>query len=92
MKILFMLLMIDYVLSYIGIRINIIEDANPLMVWLFYLPFGQGIIIRAIMSGLVLTPFLWLKTRCSYYNQLLSFIYFIYSFVMALHMRWIMYL
>jgi len=56
---LFLLILEDYFLTYIGIHhLRIIEEANPLMVGLLSLPLSHGIIIKTISA---LIPIFLLK-------------------------------
>jgi hypothetical protein len=51
----FMLTMIDYILTYIGIvEHQVIREMNPFMVWLFNLPFEIGFMVRLLMVSVVM--------------------------------------
>lgn len=53
MRSLFVLFMTDYILTYLGVSAGIIEEANPILVWLPELPFIPGFIIRLLMFMMV---------------------------------------
>ena len=84
MSTIYLFLIFDYLLTYIGIRLNIIEEANILMIWLFKLPLIQGLLIRIILSGVVMFPFYYLKKNCKYYKKVFGLVIVIYVFVMGL--------
>lgn len=54
MIILFTLFLTDFILTYLGISAGAIEEANPLLVWLFELPFIAGLTIRIIMGAIII--------------------------------------
>jgi hypothetical protein len=85
------MLILDYVLTYIGIRIGIIEEANPIMKWLFELSFMDGIIIRIAISILLLIPYYFIKkTRIKIYNKLIIIVCVGYSLIFLLHLSWVL--
>jgi len=53
----------DYVITYIGIRQGLIEEANPLMIWLLSLPFIWGVCVRTAMICVLFLPLHILKER-----------------------------
>lgn len=59
----FILLMMDYILTYISLTLGICFEANILMRWLMELPLWEGLILRTIMSVLVLIPFYVCKKK-----------------------------
>lgn len=89
MATIYLFLMTDYLLTYIGIRLNLIEEANTLMVWMFEMPLMKGLIIRLVISGVVILPFYYLKTHCRYYKKVIAAVIILYVGVMVLHIRWI---
>lgn len=82
---------VDYLLTFIGIKNNIIEEGNYLMVWLFNIGFYQGIIIRFVMLFLILLLVDYIRKRYKYYEYFIIGINSIYSIVMILHIYWIIY-
>jgi hypothetical protein len=46
--------MADFILTYLGISYGIIEEANPILIWLFKLPFIAGFVIRFLMFLIVI--------------------------------------
>lgn len=89
MSAVFALLIIDYLITYLGIQIGIITEANPLMRWLFELPIEKGLPIRAAMSLIVILPLWYLKKHYKYYRRVIAFILAIYAVVMGMHYLWI---
>src|SRR5690554_909764 len=72
--ILFLLMMMDYVITYIGIKgLMFIEEANPFMVWLFDIPFGYGLIIRLVYVSLIAFLCMYIyKMKYKYYNAFIN--------------------
>ena len=89
MSAVFALLITDYLLTYIGIRQNLITEANPLMGWLFHLPFSQGLVARAAMSTIVVAPLYYIKKHYKHYKRVIAFILAVYAVVMVMHCVWI---
>lgn len=57
-KIITLLIIIDYLLTYLGMQQNIIYEANPLMVGFMNLSFTYGFILRIIIAvGLIYAIF-----------------------------------
>lgn len=66
LSILFLLMMGDYLLTYLSMYVfGVAEEANYLMVWLMELPFWKGFIIRIFV---VLGPVVLLKFAEKYKN------------------------
>ena len=52
--VLFLLMMMDFIFTYIGVNnLNVIVEANPILIWLFKLPFLVSFTIRAIYSYII---------------------------------------
>jgi len=89
--ILFLMMILDHILTYIGISLDIISEGNKLICWLFDLPFLYSLIVRAFLCGLTLTPFIFYakfyKDKC---RRILIFLNTFYSLIFVLHLRWIM--
>lgn len=83
------LLITDYLITYLGIHLGAITEANPLMRWLFTLPIEKGLPIRAAMSLIVIAPLWYLKKRYKYYRRVIAFILAVYAVVMGMHYLWI---
>jgi hypothetical protein len=47
---LFILIVVDYLMTYIGITLGLITEANPLMVCLFHLHLWPGLLIRVAFA------------------------------------------
>ena len=93
MPIIFLLIIVDYIFTYIGIQKLIITEANPLMGWLFTCNFEQGLIIRVVMAVILLVPFYMCKKHnIMFYKKSVLCVIIIYIPVMILHARWVFYL
>jgi hypothetical protein len=65
---LFLLILEDYLLTYMGINtLNIIEEANPLMQEFMSLPFYAGLVLKSIIA---LVPILLLKSTQHNFNPI----------------------
>jgi hypothetical protein len=82
------MLIADYLFTFIGIKINFITEANPLMKWAFKLPLTQGLLYR-IAIALCLTSMLWFARKKKYFKKLMIGITGAYSIVFVLHLFWI---
>lgn len=87
---LFTFIIFDFFFTYIGIQMGYITEGNPLMVWLFELPFVPSFLIR-ILYGLIvmfLSNFLF-DLSYSYHYFFIRFALAVNIFVTFLHFRWI---
>lgn len=83
--------LLDYALTFAGIRLNVISEANPIMIWLFNLNFGYGILVRIAMCIVLLVPFyLLMKKERKVYNKVIKWVCTGYGLVFILHFRWIL--
>lgn len=90
MSIIFTLIIVDYILTFIGIQFNIIEEANPIMQGLLNLDFGQGLFIRILLAILLLIPFYICKNKdILFYKKSVISVIMIYIPVMTIHAIWI---
>ena len=86
-------IMMDYVITYVGIRAVGIEEANPFMVWLFAYDIFTGLVLRGIMALGIIALLYWIKQKNEkYYTGILVFFYAIMLMVFSLHIHWISYL
>ena len=86
-------IMMDYVITYVGIRAVGIEEANPFMVWLFAYDIFTGLVLRGIMALGICLVLNWIKHKNrKYYTRILVFFYAIMLMVFSLHIHWISYL
>lgn len=90
-KYLFMLMMLDYTLTYIGINsIGIIEEGNPIMVWMLELPFTFSFLFRAAYSALmVLLVVIVYNAKYKYYKPFVIFCVGLNVTIMFLHFHWV---
>ena len=48
-----MLVVMDYILSYVGITIGVAYELIPWARWMFHLPFYQGLTLRLLFAGVI---------------------------------------
>jgi len=84
------LCMLDYVLTYKGIKLNFIFEGNPLMVKLFELSFIKGFLIKLLLIVGMLTPLYYCKHYDLLFYKIGTMILIIaYIYIMVLHTIWI---
>lgn len=84
-------LILDYILTFIGLDLGIIREGNFFLLWLFELPFILALSLRIIMALGLIKLFNHYKKRPNRdYRTALTAFYSIYSIVMALHFTWIL--
>jgi hypothetical protein len=88
--VLFFLMIGDYLLTYWGIHLGIIQEGNGLMTWLMNLPIEYGIMAKIVISGLLLFPIILAKNRRKkIYKYALGIAYCAYFVIFAMHGYWI---
>ena len=89
---LFLLIIIDYLLTYIGIHnLGVVYEANPFMAWLFELPFSQGLLIRVLHAIFIITLSYFLyKNEYENYDVFMKFALGVNIFVLMIHFRWVL--
>lgn len=88
---LLILMMTDYVFTYIGINhLGVIAEANPLLVTFFELPFSISFFLRLIYGVflVLLSKFLYLK-RYKHYDKFMFFALGVNSIITLMHIRWV---
>ena len=84
------LLMADYLFTYVGIKIGFVYEANLLLRWLFELDLFYGILIRLVSILFVILLFRLFENRKNKdANVFLGIFYSIQFVIMALHSNWI---
>lgn len=89
---LYLLMVLDYILTYLGIYIfNFIDEGNPLMKGFMEIPFCYGIVIRCILS---VVPIWILKIANEYispkrFKMYINLALMIQMFPYFLHFLWI---
>jgi hypothetical protein len=87
---LFILMMLDYALTMIGIGTGFIEEGNGLMCWLVNMPWYYGVVVKAAMSVLLLTPLYIAKQKqVPLYRTALIIVLIAYACVFTMHIYWI---
>lgn len=88
---LFTFIMIDYLLTYIGIHtFEFIQEGNPVLIWLFELPIIIGFPIRVVMASLVsLTYLIIYRAQHFLYNKIIFFALLINGIILGMHLSWI---
>ena len=87
---LFILMMLDYALTMIGISTGFIVEGNGLMYWLVSMPWQYGVVAKASMSVLLLTPLYIAKRKeVPLYRTALIIVLLAYAWVFTMHIYWI---
>jgi len=87
---LFILMMLDYALTMIGISTGFIQEGNGLMCWLVAMPWQYGVVVKASMSVLLLTPlYIAKKKEVPLYRTALIIVLIAYACVFTMHIYWI---
>jgi len=88
--VLFILMMLDFTLTKIGLASGAILEGNRLMVWLFDMPDVAGTIIREIMCCLLLLPiYLVRDINKTLYKIAVTIALTANLYVMSMHGYWI---
>lgn len=81
------MMFLDFLLTYYGVvDLNVIEEANPLMVWIFEFPLIKSAFIRILM--IVVVIFIIRRTK-KYKEPIAKFGLIVYAMVLFLHMAWL---
>lgn len=89
-KYLFSLMILDFLFTYMGVNVfNFIEEANPLLAWIFNLPFFYAFIIRLSICFIIskLLKYIY-KNNIAIYKKVIFFALSLNLFVMTLHIMW----
>lgn len=90
---LFALFMTDFILTWLGVSAGIIEEANPMLIWLFELPFLAGLILRILMGAIVIyLPIKLIKTgkiRPRLAKAYYGIAYAVNAGMLGVHLYWI---
>ena len=84
------LLVIDYILSYIGITLGVAYELIPWSRWLSHLPFLAGLLVRGLFAWTILE--LLVRARSAHphrYPNLVLVLYVLQVIPMTLHIYWI---
>ncbi len=81
------MMFLDFLLTYFGVvDLNVIEEGNPLMVWLFEMPLLRAALVRILMIFAVM--FVIRRTK-KYKDPIANFGLVVYAMVLFLHMAWL---
>lgn len=90
---LFILFMTDFILTYLGVSAGIIEEANPVLIWLFELPFIPSLFFRLLMAFTVIyLPIRLIKTnkiRPALAKTYYAVAYTANTLILGVHLYWI---
>lgn len=88
---LFSLIMLDFIFTYIGInKLNVIREGNPIIVWMFELPFLQALLIRLLYGFLVIILCVFIcESQYKYYNEFIALALAVNILILILHLRWV---
>jgi len=90
---LFILIIVDYLMTYVGIAMGIITEANPLMVWLFQLHLWPGLLIRLAFALVAVGLLVYAKRQdAKLYRSGVIVAYTVQVLVMGLHLYWVSFL
>lgn len=91
MILLFILQMIDFGLTYWGIHgLQVLEEANPFMIWLFELPFLWSLLARLAILGALLGLIWFIKVKAPHrYKLVLGIGLAANFFIIGVHAKWI---
>lgn len=90
-KLIFTYIILDFLLTYMGINyIGCIQEGNPIMVWLFELPFVVAFIIRIIIGTIIYLMYKFIqKSAEKAYKKIVAFALIAENLVLFLHLRWL---
>ena len=81
------LVIMDYVVTYILVVGWGIQELNPLMVWMFEIPLWAGLLIRAVMATGIVAVSYYIKTKCwKNYARLKALITLYMAFLWTWHL------
>ena len=84
------LMFMDFIFTWIGIRVDFIIEGNPFMVWLFKLNFIQGCIVRTLMIFIIVYIINKIKKEnYKVYKQVAAIAISANIFVLNVHCAWI---
>lgn len=88
----FICIILDFLLTYLGINyIGCIEEANPIMVWLFALPFATAFIIRIIIGIIIYFIYKFIQENAEItYKKIIIFALAVENYTILLHVKWIL--
>ena len=90
MVFIYLIMLLDYVLTKIALNIGICYEANILMTWLVNMPVFPGILIKAAMGIVLLIPFYIIRKKNSrFYRGSVIIVLGLYLFVYVMHGIWI---
>ena len=88
--VLFVLMIVDYLLTYFGMRSGFITEGNILMQWLMNMPISYGILVKIALSVILLIPLIIAGKRAKKLQIIALYISFTaYVYVFAMHGVWI---
>lgn len=85
------LMMIDYVLTWLGVReFGVISEANPLMGWMFDMPFYLSLLSRMVLVFITNSLFIYIyNQRYDKFDLAINFCILSNILVMFAHNHWI---
>ncbi|MFA5305977.1 MAG: DUF5658 family protein [Candidatus Babeliales bacterium] len=89
MPVLIILMLTDFVLTYISVTAQYAYEANSLMAWLFNLPFGWSLLARLVMMAVILIPFWLIFRKKDRYKRLLRMALIGEGIIVLSHSWWI---
>lgn len=80
---------IDVLLTKYGLNLGVIEEGNPLMAHLFAMNANTAIIFSLTLSGVLLACLHRLRDKCTLAGNALWGILFVKLFIVILHFGWL---
>lgn len=93
-RVLYVMMFLDFMFTYVGINIlGVISEGNPLMVWLFNIPFTVSLLFRIAMVLLIRLMLNEIKVRGGeIYSKCVLALGLILNVVIAvMHVDWVLY-
>lgn len=88
-----LLIIMDYLCTYIGIHwFKLVEEANPLMVKFFTLPFSISFPMRVVFAIFIFILSRYIQREYEHYKQYIYFALIVNIAVLLNHLRWVYYL
>jgi hypothetical protein len=88
-RILFFYIMVDFLITYLGVSYGCIEEANPFMKWLFKLPFIWAAVIRLSIGAAIYYIYRFIQKNADIsYRRAILFALTVENYVLLLHLRW----
>jgi hypothetical protein len=83
------LMMFDWMFTITGVRLGLIVEANPFLIWMFDLPVVASLLCRCVMVVGIMFLFELIRTRAeTAYKRLMIGGTCLYGAIMIIHSMW----